>query len=128
MTEHAIQNKIRNALTDEGLFFRANVGRAWTGSKIERLTNGRVLIHDARPFDTGLPAGFSDLFGLTPLVIEPQHIGQTIGRFAAIEIKGKHGRASDRQKAFLTAIQREGGIAGTAWSVEDALNLIRAAK
>lgn len=128
MTEHAIQNKIRNALTENGLFFRANVGRAWTGSEIERLTGGRVLIHNARPFDTGLPAGFSDLFGLTPVMIGPQHVDRMVAIFTAIEVKTPTGRASAKQANFLDAIKANGGIAGVARQADDALNLIRAAR
>lgn len=125
-SERRIQNEIRNALAGRGLFFRANVGRAWTGDEIERLTGGRVLIHNARPFDTGLPPGFSDLFGLAPVKIGPQHVDRTLGLFAAIEVKSPTGRARTRQQAFLDAIEREGGLSGLARSPEDALKIIGA--
>ncbi len=51
--EHKIQNDIRVGLTEAGyLVFRANVGKVRTA--------------DGRYFDTGLPRGFSDLFGFRP--------------------------------------------------------------
>jgi hypothetical protein len=115
MSERRIQNEIRNALADHGLFFRANVGRAWTGDQIDRLPGGRLLITNARPFDTGLPPGFSDLFGLTPA-----------GQFVAIECKASAGRIRDAQHRFLKAVEMNGGRAGVARSVDEALRIVGA--
>lgn len=120
MSEHAIQNEIRNALAGKCLMFRVNVGTAWTGSKIERLPGKRVLIHDARPFSTGLPPGFSDLFGLVPVVITPEMVGQTIGMFAALEVKNGTRNPTDAQAAFINAVINNGGRAGVVRSAEDA--------
>lgn len=124
MNEHGIQNTIRNALAGLGLFFRANTGQAWTGSKVEHLPGRRVLIHEARPFNTGLPPGFSDLFGLVPVEITPDMVGQTLAVFAAIEVKAPKGRLSDKQGNFLRAVTNNGGRAGVARSAEDALEII----
>lgn len=121
--EHVVQNDIRNALCDKGLFFRAQVGQAWTGSKVERLPGNRVLIHGARPFSTGLPAGFSDLFGEVPVVITQEMVGQTIGVFTVIEVKDK-GKATEKQLAFIKAVNDNGGRGGVARSVEDALRIV----
>lgn len=122
-SERRVQNEIRNALAFGGLFFRANVGRAWVGDA-ERLDAATVLIRNARPFDTGLPNGFSDLFGIAPVVIDERHIGQTFGRFVAIEVKSAGGRVGDHQRRFLEAVTREGGLAGVARSVEDAARIV----
>lgn len=124
MSEHAIQNAIRNALAGHCLLFRANAGQAWTGSQVDRLPGGRVLIHDARPFNTGLPPGFSDTFGLVRVTITPDMVGQHIGQFLAGEVKTSSGRVSDKQAAFLRAIQNNGGRAGVWRSVDDALSLV----
>lgn len=124
-TERETQNRIRNALTDEGLFFRANVGRAWTGD-VERIDPQTVLIRNARPFDTGLPAGFSDLFGARQITVTPEHVGRTLAVFAAIEVKGPRGRVSLRQERFLDAVNGVGGMAGAARSVDEALHILRA--
>lgn len=125
MTERRIQNEIRNALADEGLFFRANVGRAWTGD-VERLDGSTVLIRNARPFDTGLPAGFSDLFGARPVTITEHIVGRQLAVFSAIEVKAPRGRVSMKQERFIDAINAVGGFAGSARSVEDALQILRA--
>ena len=94
--------------------FRANVGEAWTGSDITRLPDGSILIRDARRLTTGLPAGFSDLFGLT-----------NEGRFFALEVKAPKGRVTDQQANFLRHITDHGGIAGVARSVDDARLIIK---
>lgn len=120
-SEHAIQNEGRNALAGRCLNFRVNIGKAWTGSLVERLPGNKVLIHDARPFNTGLPAGFSDTFGLTPVTITPDMVGQTIGVFHAIEYKAAGGKISPNQQAFIAAILRNGGRAGVARSAEEAV-------
>lgn len=112
MSEHAIQNAIRNALAGEVIAFRANVGQAWTGSRFER-QGWDVLVRDARPFTTGLPPGFSDLFGLVPG-----------GRFFALEVKGPAGRVSEQQAKFLAAVERNGGLAGVVRSPDDARRLL----
>lgn len=98
--EHAIQNEIRLALNDSCVIFRANVGKGFT--------------FDGRYFDTGLPKGFSDLFGFR----------KSDGRAVFIEVKTKNGRASKEQKNFLEQMKRNGAIAGICRSAEDALKLI----
>jgi hypothetical protein len=128
VAEHRLQNEIRNALAGKCLLFRVNVGQAWTGSKVDRLPGGRVLIHDARPFSTGLPPGFADTFGLVQTIITPDMVGQTIGQFLAGEIKTEDGRVSPKQAAFLQAIQTNGGRAGVWRSVDDALAMVVGAR
>lgn len=131
--EHGIQNAIRNALVDQGLFFRANVGQGWTGEKVTRcdrhgtvrVAPGDIVIRAGRPFSTGLPNGFADLFGMVPTVVTEQHVGQKVARFAAIEVKTEDGRASKQQNAFLQAVQRNGGLSGVARSPAGALAILR---
>jgi hypothetical protein len=129
--EHAIQNEIRNALAPHGMFFRANVGQGWTG-QAERISSrrtvfvepGDVVIRAARPFNTGLPTGFADLFGLVPRNITPADYGRTLAVFAALEVKPEEGRATKQQNAFLQSVAREGGISGIVRSSGAALALI----
>ena len=100
MSEHAIQNTIRNALAGKGLIFRANVGQAWTGEQFVR--QGRnMLIINARPFTTGLPPGFSDLFGLVPVTITADMLGQKVAVFTALEVKTAKGKPTTQQQAFV---------------------------
>lgn len=119
MSERSTQNEIRNDLAGEVLCFRANVGQAWTGDAT-RLPDGSVLIRNPRPFTTGLPPGFSDLFGVMAKTVTPDMVGQKVGLFFAGEVKDEKGRVSDKQAAFLQAIKRSGGLAGVWRSPEDA--------
>ena len=128
MREHEIQNKIRNELAGKALIFRANVGRAWTGDKLEHLPGRRLLITEPRPFSTGLPPGFSDLFGITRVVITPDMVGQTVAVFTALETKTTKGKASEKQDAFIKAVNDNGGRAGVVRSIEDALRIIGGGK
>lgn len=130
MSEHKIQNEGRNALAGHCLSFRANVGRGWTSSQpaqvIKRTQQvivqaGDVVLRQARPFDTGLPTGFSDTFGLTPVVVTPQMVGTTVGIFHAIEYKAEGGRIAPKQQLFLQAVKANGGRAGVARSAQDAV-------
>lgn len=124
MSEHKLQAEIRNRLAGECLLFRANVGRGWTGDA-QRLPDGSILIRNPRPFDTGLPPGFSDLFGINSTTITPGMVGQTVGQFCALEVKTSAGRLSDKQGKFLAAVERAGGVSGVVRSAADALKLLR---
>lgn len=100
--EHKIMNEIRVALSENGcVTFRMNVGKMRTP--------------DGRYFDTGVPVGFSDIFGFR----------ESDGKAFFIEVKTKTGKASPKQKAFLKAMQESGAIAGICRSPEDALQLIK---
>ncbi|QOE32776.1 flap endonuclease [Achromobacter phage Mano] len=128
MKEHALQNAIRNALAGHCLLFRANVGQAWTGDSFHKLPNGDLVIKNPRPFTTGLPAGFSDTFGLVAVDITQDMVGARFGRFIAGEIKTDTGRVSPKQTAFLRAVNDNGGAAGVWRSPADALAMVASAK
>lgn len=100
MTEHDIQNDIRNNTTDIAVIFRANVGSGTT--------------YDGRHFDTGLPKGFSDLFGFR----------KSDGRAVFIEVKSPTGRVRPEQLNFIQKMQSYGALAGIVRSVEDARKII----
>ncbi len=124
MSEHRIQNEGRNALAMPGVFnSRANVGKAWTGSKFDRLPGNRVVIHDARPFDSGLPPGFTDTFGVTQITITADMVGQQIGVAHFIEYKAETGRLTPKQTAFIDAMNRLGARAGVAHSAAEAVDI-----
>lgn len=134
--EHKLQNAIRNELAGECLLFRANVGTGWQATgKPERFSRdthvvakrGDVLLRNARPFDTGLPAGFADLFGITSLVVTEAMVGKRIGVFFAMEVKDK-AKATSKQANFLQAVKDNGAISGIARSVEDARRIVRKPK
>lgn len=98
--EHKIQNEIRLALSDKCVIFRINVGTMKTP--------------DGRYFDTGVPKGFSDLFGFR----------KSDGRAIFIEVKTATGRASPQQLKFIRQMTACGAIAGICRSAEEALKLI----
>jgi hypothetical protein len=117
MTEADIQREIRKAISPYGTYFRGNVGQAWTGTEIMQLPSGDILIKNPRPFDTGLPKGFPDLFGFT--------LRAGIPVFTGIEVKTPIGRVRPDQKHMLAFLQSKGAIAGIARSPKDAIHLLK---
>lgn len=137
MSEHKIQNEGRNALAEPDIFnTRANVGKAWTGNEVIRiqrpgavfLNPGDVVIRQARPFDSGLPVGFTDTFGVTSEIVTPQMVGEKVGIAHFIEYKAEDGRLSPRQKSFISAMLGLGARAGVARSAADAVAIARGIK
>lgn len=123
MAERSIQNTIRNALAGAAHIFRGNVGEGWTG-EATRLPDGSVLIRNPRRFGTGLPTGFSDLFGWRTVTVTPDMVGRKIAVFTAIECKTQRGRLRPEQESFLRAVRESGGFAGVARSADDARAII----
>ena len=99
--EHKIMNEIRLALSPYCKIFRINVGSGVT--------------YDGRHFDTGVPKGFSDLFG----------VRIKDGKAVFIEVKTAKGRPSEQQKNFIKIMQKSNAIAGICRSVDEALELIK---
>lgn len=127
--EHVIQNKIRNALAGLCILFRANIGKAWASNDVVKISKpmvipvfpGDVVLRQARPFSTGLPPGFSDVFGSVQIVITPEMVGQSIAQAMYGEVKTEDGRLSSEQAAFLQAMKNQGARVGVWRSPEDAL-------
>lgn len=99
--EHRIQNEIRAALAPYCVIFRVNVGAGRT--------------EDGRYFSTGVPRGFSDLFG----------VRLSDGRAVFIEVKTPTGRPTKQQSNFINKMRSYGAIAGICRSAEDAITLIK---
>lgn len=129
--EHALQNAIRNALAGRALIFRANVGKAYTSNDVLKVPRQMpvvmgpkdILLRNYRPFETGLPPGFSDLFGLVAVEITPDMVGQKVAIFTGLEVKDG-ARVSQLQRNFINAVNDNGGRAGVVRSVEDAERLV----
>lgn len=97
MTEGDIMRSIMVALSADGHFVaHANIGLFFTA--------------EGRPIKTGLPKGFSDLFGFRA----------SDCRFFALEVKSPKGRPSPEQLAFIAAMKNRGALAAIVRSVEDA--------
>ena len=122
MLEHEIQNQIRVHISQKQLatLFRANVGNAWTGNQVERRPDGSVVIRDARPFTTGLPMGFPDLFGIKPITITPEMVGKKIAAFVFVEVKQPKKKPTKAQVHMIEFLKAHGAIGGIAHSQEEA--------
>ena len=101
MTEADLMRTIMVSLSADGHFVvRANVGLFFT--------------EDGRPIKTGLPKGFSDLFG---------HRLSDCRAFY-LEVKTATGRPTKEQLAFIAAMKKRGALAGIVRSVEDARRVL----
>lgn len=101
LSESDLMRSIMIALSADGhAVFRANVGLFFT--------------KDGRPARTGLPVGFSDLFGA--------RVGDARAFF--LEVKTATGRATLDQRRFLQAMANRGAITGIVRSVDDARSLL----
>lgn len=111
--ETKIQRLIMLALSEAGCtVWRNETAGAWMGKQIHH-EGDQVTLTNARIMKFGLCVGSSDIIGIAP-----------DGRFLAIEVKTKTGRASKEQLRFIEAVKNAGGIAGIARSVEEALDLL----
>ena len=105
--------------------FRNNTGTAWTGKTVKNTRDGGKYIEEPRPLRAGLCVGSSDLIGWTPTEITPEMVGRKLAIFTAVEIKSKGGKASPEQINFIQQVVKAGGIAGIAYTAEEAVNLIK---
>jgi hypothetical protein len=112
MSEAVIQQQIRLALGSGPV-------RLW------RNNTGTLPDRQGRPVRFGLCKGSSDLIGLRTITIGPEHVGQTMAVFAAVEVKSATGRPTPDQRAFIDTVQSMGGLAGIARSVEDAAAILQ---
>jgi hypothetical protein len=136
MTEAGLMREIMVALSADGhAVFRANVGLFFT--------------KDGRPVRTGLPVGFSDLFGhrdfdarafycevktpdadatskkeRTKKLAEMRELGATQQQLRQADEWMRLGATPD-QAQFLTAMRARGAIADVVRSVDDARQLLR---
>lgn len=95
MREAAVMHRCMLALSEAGCtVFRANVGKWKT--------------EDGRWVTTGLPVGFSDLFGFRP-----------DGRAFFAEVKSATGRVRPEQQAFLDAMRARGAVAVVTRSADE---------
>ena len=99
-TESLIQNQIR-------------VGLSKAGHTVFRVNVGKVKMQNGRWFETGVPKGFSDLFGFRP-----------DGQIFFIEVKNETGKLRPEQKIFIEQMRKRGALAGVARSVEDAMEIV----
>ena len=92
--------------------------------RLWRNNTGLLYDRQGRPVSFGLCKGSSDLIGFRAITIGPEHVGQQLAVFAAVEVKSATGRATTEQKAFIEMVQAAGGLAGVARSTEDAAGIL----
>lgn len=110
--EAVVQNDVRLEASSQGWYLcRNNVG-------VLKDKNGRPvrygLANDNPSMNKVLKSG--DLIGIRPVLITPQHVGQTIGQFASLECKPANWKysASEHEKAqqsWIKLILARGGYA-----------------
>ena len=128
MQEHDIQNAIRLHVSRFGLatLFRGNVGQAYTGNPddIKKLPDGTVIIKNARPFKSGLPKGWPDLFGFKLVAITPEMVGKELPIFCAVEVKQPGKKPTEVQENCLQYLKNNSCLAGVATSPEEAERIL----
>lgn len=136
-SESTVQRQIWLSLGRISKLFRLNTGRAWLSNMgprgVQKLADGSVLIKSARSIALGLSSpngepvvGACDLPGWTPVVITEDMVGRTVAVFTSIETKASGGgEVREKQRDWMAAVQRDGGIAGIANSPAAAEKIIR---
>ena len=93
-------------------------GSAW-GLRLFRNQCGVYQLKDGRYLSSGLCVGSSDLIGYRRVMITPKMVGTYLAQFVAVECKGPRGRVSDAQRQFVEVVQKAGGLAVIARSLDD---------
>jgi hypothetical protein len=120
-----LTNQIREAASKVGArLFVMVTGKFWAGVPVGRTEQGHMILKNARLVNVGF-SGLSDTLGFTPVVITAEMVGQTVAVVTAIEVKAGKDRPRPGQPEFIQAVQKAGGRAGFARSVEDALRIAR---
>ncbi len=89
------------------------------GARIFRNNVGRLQDRCGRWVQYGLCVGSSDLIGYLPVTIKPEHVGQTVAVFVAIEAKTHTGHLRPEQRQFLNVAHAHGAITCLARAVDD---------
>ena len=92
--------------------------------RLWRNNTGMLLDRQGRPVKFGLCKGSSDLIGLRSVTIGPEHVGQTLAVFVAVEVKSAKGRTTAEQGAFIEQVTAMGGLAGVARTVGEAAAIL----
>jgi len=119
MKESAVQQHIRLDAAQLGIDLWRNNSGAFQDETGRWIRYG--LCNESKALSKKVKS--SDLIGVTPVVITPEMVGQTIGVFTAIETKPSDWRMvpSDErataQEAYCDIVRRAGGYAGFARNV-----------
>jgi hypothetical protein len=102
------------------------LGLSTPGVRLFRNNCGALKDAEGRLIRYGVAnPGGSDLIGWRSLTVTPDMIGQKLAIFVAIEVKGERTRVTDHQRNFIGRVKADGGLAGVARTVDDALGIIK---
>lgn len=134
MSETNLSKEIALTLTREGkgkiISWRNNVGVGIAisakGKRFSIILQAVVALVQkmgckASPVKYGLCEGSSDRIGITTVIVTPEMVGRELGIFTAWEVKTQTGSADDKQKDFIAAVRRAGGLAGVVRSPDEAV-------
>ena len=125
MSEAAAQSQIRLAAAQQGITLWRNQSGACYDDTGRLIRYG--LANDSAQLNRRLKS--SDLIGITPMLIEPRHLGHRVGVFTAVEVKhpGWKRPGNDRERAqaeFIRIVREKGGLAGFATCVDELAMLL----
>ena len=102
------------------------LGLSTSGVRLFRNNCGALKDAEGRLIRYGVAnPGGSDLIGWRSITVTPDMIGQKLAVFLAIEVKGEKCKATDHQRNFIARVRADGGLAGVARTVDDALGIIK---
>jgi hypothetical protein len=102
------------------------LGLSTPGVRLFRNNCGALKDAEGRLIRYGVAnPGGSDLIGWRSITVTPDMIGQKLAVFLAIEVKGEKCKATDHQRNFIARVRADGGLAGVARTVDDALGIIK---
>lgn len=123
MSETDLKNEVMLALSRGACrLLRINVGLGYLGTVVKR-TAAMVTLRNYRAVKFAQP-GVSDLIGWRTITVTPEMIGKRIAIFAAVELKFGDNTATEEQAAFINVVLEAGGMAGVAYSVEEAKKIL----
>lgn len=120
MSSATLSAWVNTTLTKLGArMFRNNVGEAWLG-KSAKTREGGVYIKAPSRIVYGLCVGSSDKIGWTPVLVTPEHVGQTLAIFTAVEEKSlAYPTLTPDQRNFLDQVVKAGGLGYVARETAD---------
>lgn len=119
-----LTNEIRNAVSRVGArLFVMTTGRFWAGHVVGRTSEGHLILRNPRLVNVGFE-GLSDLAGYTPITVTQDMVGQTLPVLTVCEVKAGKDRPTPKQLQVIDVVNRAGGRAGIARSIEDALSIV----
>lgn len=125
-SEAVVQQQVRLTMARLGALMYRNNSGAYQDESGRWVRYG--LCNDSKQMNERIKS--SDLIGPTPLLIEPRHVGQTIGVFTALECKpsGWHLTPGDKrgqaQKRFIDLVVGIGGFAGFVTGPDDLARIL----